>query len=526
MHPLRSIWLLVLFAWPLWAPAAEGKLRLPAILSDHMVLLSGEPVPIWGWGRPGSQVTAALAGQTRATQVAADGKWRVVFDPLTASVRPQTLTVTSETTLTVNDVLIGEVWLAGGQSNMVLPVSRSPHYEMEKLLADLPALRMFTAKGESSDARAEDCAGEWVVCTPDNIGRFSAVAYFFGRQIHRVQRGAVGLINTAVGSTCIESWIPLAAQRATPALASSFELREKIIAKFDAQAEQTRLQKLRDAWDKVAAAAQAAGQPEPPRKPGTWQDVLTLHQRQIELGELFNGRIAPLVPFTIRGVIWYQGEGNAVPERAPLYAPQMRLLVRSWREEWGRELPFAWVQLPNMRRVESWVHIREGQLLALDQPKTGMVVSTDAGESLNIHPLNKETIGLRLAQWALGTVYGHKVCPSGPLLAGHTIRGGEVVLKFHHAQDGLTARGDLNGFAIAGADRVWHPAQARIDRYTVVVSSPDVPAPAAVRYAWKDDPPCTLYNGAGLPASPFRTDDWPLFTPPAAPAANLATPAR
>lgn len=514
MNRVRSRWLsLFLLVWPLLGWAAKPALRLPAIFSDHMVLLAGEALPVWGWGVPRQKVTVTLAGQTRSADVSAEGTWKVVFDPLAASETPQVLTVVGDTTLTVHDVLVGEVWLAGGQSNMGLTVSRSPHFEMEKLFAGLPTLRMFIETSEGSEQRADDCVGQWVVCSAETVGRFSGVAYFFARQVQRAQSGAMGVINTSVGGTYIESWIPQAAQRAVPALAPSFALREKTLAAFDPPALQARLKTQQEAWEKTAAEARAAGKPEP-RKPGNWAAVLAQHQRQIDIGGLFNGRIAPLAPYAIRGVVWYQGESNAVPDRVPLYAAQLRLLVKTWREAWGQALPFAWVQLPNLQRVESWVHVREAQLQALDQPKTGMVVTLDLGESRNLHPLDKEGVGLRLAQWALGTVYGRGVCPSGPLVASHRIQGHEVRVTFRYCQDGLVARGPLNGFVIAGADRVWRPADARIEgNDTVVVSSPEVAQPMAVRYAWKDDPPCTLYNGVGLSAAPFRTDDEDLFAP-------------
>jgi len=489
------------------ARAAAAELRLPAIFSDHMVVQAGTPVPVWGWGEPGEQVKVTLAGQSLSARVAADGTWKVRFANLKPQSEPQTMTVTGTRSLTVRDVLVGEVWLCSGQSNMAMTMNRAKDFEKERTTAHLPLIRMFIEGGLSTNTPQRDCTGSWVVCTPETVGRFSATAFFFGREIQRVQGGAVGLINAAVGGTYIEAWISEEAQRATPALAPSFELRDKLIAGYDREKVAAAYRETLEKWEIAAREAKAANKPEP-RKPG---DPFPRHLVDIDIGGLFNGRIAPLIPFALRGVIWYQGENNATPQRASLYETQLRLLVRDWRARWGAELPFAWVQLPNLVRVESWVHVREAQLKALDLPNTGMAVTIDVGESTNLHPPNKQDVGLRLAQWALGTVYGRKVASSGPLPAGHEIRGGEVVLRFRHTDGGLKAKdGELKSFVIAGEDRQWKPATARIDDDTVIVSSPDVPKPSAVRYAWADDPVCSLYNGAGLPASPFRTDDWPL----------------
>jgi sialate O-acetylesterase len=228
-------------------------------------------------------------------------------------------------------------------------------------------------------------------------------------------------------------------------------------------------------------------------------------------GGLFNGKIAPLIPYAIRGILWYQGEANTTPAKASLYEHQLALLVRDWRTRWGTELPFAWVQLPNFVGAgRDWPIVREAMLKTLALPQTGMAITIDVGEANDIHPKNKQTVGHRLAQWALGSVYAQKVAAtSGPLPAGHEIRGREMILRFRHAEGGLVAQGGpLTGFVVAGADRTWAPAQARLVGNTVVISAPDVAAPVAARYAWENFPTCNLYNGAGLPASPFRTDDW------------------
>jgi sialate O-acetylesterase len=486
----------------------RADVRLPALFSDHMVVQADTAVPVWGWAQPGESVTVSLAGQTQTVSAGADGKWKTSLPGCKPVTEPQTLTVSGKNTLTMRDVLIGEVWLCSGQSNMAMPVSMAKDYEKEQADATLPQIRMFTVSSGRAETPQEDCTGSWVVCSPDTVGNFSATAYFFGRELHRVHGGAVGLVHSSVGGTLIESWIAEDAQRATPALKPYFEQREKTLAAFDRTAAAAQYRGMLTKWEAAVEEAKAANKP----APGRPSDPLNTHLNIVNVGGLFNGKIAPLIPCALRGVIWYQGESNATPARAPYYETQLHLLVQDWRKRWGSELPFAWMQLPNVARTESWAHIREAMLHTLDLPRTGMAVTIDLGESRNLHPVNKQDCGRRLAQWALGSVYGKEVATSGPLPAGHEIRGHEIVLRFRYADGGLKAKdGVLKGFVIAGADHAWKPAQARIEGDTVIVSSPDVPHPAAARYAWAADPPCSLYNGAGLPASPFRTDDWPIL---------------
>lgn len=489
---------------------ARAEVKLPALFSEHMVLQAGVAVPVWGWADPGEEVTVALGGETQKATTGADGKWTVRLGGLSARTDAQMMTVTGRNQLTVGDVLVGEVWLGAGQSNMAMLVSGAKDYEQERASAALPGIRMFTVSGSRTATSQSDCAGQWTVCTPETVGSFSAVAFFFGRELHRVQGGAIGLIHSSVGGTLIESWISPEAQQATPALGDFFAQREKIMAGFDHAAASATYRQAMEKWNTAVLAAKAAHQPLPPKP----SDPISTHAGITDVGGLFNGKIAPLIPYALRGVVWYQGESNATPERAPFYQTQLRLLVQDWRTRWGSELPFAWVQLPNVKRTESWADIREAMLKSLDLPRTGMAITIDLGESRNLHPLNKQDVGRRLAQWALGDVYGREVATSGPLPDGHEIRGGEIVLRFRHTEGGLLAKeGELKGFVIAGADRAWKPASARIAGDTVIVSAPDVPQPIAVRYAWAADPVCNLCNGAGLPASPFRTDDWKTPAP-------------
>jgi sialate O-acetylesterase len=434
----------------LWTATSgvRADVRLPSIISDHMVLQQDRKAPLWGWAAPGERVSVCIAGKTKTTRTTPGGKWMISLPPLPSG-GPYSLQVQGSNTLIVHDVLVGEVWLGSGQSNMAQPAQEARNFPATKAESDQPRIRMFKVESRGATNAQSDCVGTWKVCNPETIGRFSAVLYFFGGELHKALNVPVGLINSSVGATSIESWISPEAQQA---------------------------------------------------KPGDGR------------GDLFNGKISPLIPYSIAGVIWYQGEANARSiEQSVNYHSQLMLLVKDWRQRWGIDFPFGWAQLPNYKeRAEAWCLVREGQLKALELPKTGMAITVDIGEAGNIHPKNKQETARRLSLWALGTVYGKPVgSTSGPLPAGQEFRAGEVVLKFTHADGGLMSKeGDLRGFTIAGADRQWLPARAEIAGKTVVVSNPAVKNPAAVRYAWQDNPDCNLYNGAGLPASPFRTDAW------------------
>jgi sialate O-acetylesterase len=338
------------------------------------------------------------------------------------------------------------------------------------------------------------------------VGAFSAAAFFFGREIHRELKVPVGIINSSVGGTPIESWISPEAQHAAPELKAYFESQKETDAGFNIEALKARYEKDLAAWPEKVKQAKAEGKPAP-RKP---QDPVAQRERKGNVGGLFNGKIAPLIPFAIRGALWYQGEANSNGTKSLFYQYQLPLLVNDWRKRWGYEFPFAWVQLPNFTKADDgWCVVRDAELKSLKLPKTGMAITVDIGDPKNIHPTNKQAVGQRLAMWAMGTVYGGKNETSGPLPAGHEVKGSEVVLKFSHVANGLQAKGgELKGFRVAGEDQQWKDATARIERSSVIVSSTEVPHPVAARYAWQDNPACNLYNSAGLPASPFRTDDW------------------
>ncbi len=472
---------------PFFAPFARAEVKLPTIFGDHMVLQRDIGVPVWGTAAPGEEVTVSIAGQTVSTKANAEGKWSVKLAKLNAP-GPHTLLVKASNSLTLTDVLVGEVWLGSGQSNMAMQVSRAKHFEQEQAAAKFPQLRMFTEGRAVAGSAQTQGKGKWVLCTPETVGGFSATAYFFGREIHKSLNVPVGLINSSVGGTPIESWIAPEAQKASPELKAFFENKGKPAKAVDPE----------------QAKAKADGKPARKRP----ADRSALAERKGNVGGLFNGKIAPLIPYAIRGALWYQGESNSTPDKAPFYHAQLSLLVTDWRARWGYDFPFAWVQLPNFGGAgRDWPLVREAMLKTLALPKTGMAITIDLGEEKDIHPKNKQDVGRRLAAWALGTVYGHAVATSGPLPAGHQVRGSDVALSFKHTNGGLVAKdGELKGFVIAGEDKQWKPAQARIEGDKVIVTSADVKQPTAVRYAWENWPTCNLFNGAGLPASPFRTD--------------------
>jgi sialate O-acetylesterase len=485
-----------------------------------MVLQREKPVAVWGWADADEEVSVEFAGQKKSAKADASGRWSLRLDPLTASAESRKLIATGKDgrKAEISDVLVGDVWLGSGQSNMAMTVNRAKDFEQEKTAATFPLIRHFKEESAGAAMAQTQSKGKWLACTPDNVGGFSATLYFFGREVHREIGVPIGLINTSVGGTPIEAWIAPEVQETKPALKAALEAQSAATPKIDPEKAKAdyaaELKKFKAA--KAKAVAEGTKAPRPPR------NAAEVSERKGTYGQLFNGKVAPLVPFTVKGMLWYQGEANSSDTRAPLYVHQLSALVTDWRARWGEELPFAWVQLPNFTRPgEGWPLMRESMLKTLSLPKTGMAVTIDIGEAKDIHPKNKQEVGRRLSLWALGTVYGRKVAAtSGPLPAGHEIKGAEVIVTLAHAE-GLKTRdgGPVKGFQLAGADKQWKPATARIEGAKLIVTSAEVAAPIALRYAWLDFPETNLVNSADLPASPFRTDDWaPLPAP--APAAK------
>ncbi len=490
------------------APHAGSRadVHLPAIFSDHLVLQQEVAAPVWGWAEPAEKVAVTFAGRTVEAVAGADGRWMVKLGPLAASTTPSTLTVKGRNEIVIRDILVGEVWLGSGQSNMAMTVARSKDPEAEQASANFPAIRMFKEESPRAGSPQHQGKGKWVVCTPATAGNFSAALYFFGREIHRNLGAPVGLINSSVGGTPIESWIAEAPQRAASELKGFFAGLEqpRRLSEEERRTYEANLAK----WEEAEKAGKKT-KGKAPRRP---QDPAEVANRKADVGGLYNGKIAPLIPYALRGILWYQGEANTFPGKAEFYEAQLRLLVSDWRARWGGEIPFAWAQLPNFSGLgRDWPAVREAMRNALALPRTGMAITVDVGEANDIHPRNKQEVGRRFALWALGTVYQRAVpAVSGPLPARHEVRDGRITVRFDHANGGLMANGGaLRGFEISGADGAWSPAEARIAGDAVTVSSPTVSKPSGVRYAWSNLPQVTLFNGAGLPASPF------MLAPPA-----------
>lgn len=491
-------------------PLAHANVSLPTLFTDHMVLQKDAPVTVWGWADAGEQVTVSIDGVTKSATAGDNGKWSLKLDQLKAG-EPTKMTVKGKNEITINDVLVGEVWLCSGQSNMAWRVADAQNFEQEKAAADFPKIRMFYVASGSATTPQEKCVGAWMVCSPQNVGNFTATGYFFGREIHKSLGVPVGLINSSVGGTAIEAWTSDDVMKDKPELKGIYDKWQQLVAEYDSPEAKEKFETETAAWKTAVEAAKAEGKPAP--KPP--QHAGRSRMDGNHPANLFNGKIAPLIPYAIRGAIWYQGESNAGDGK--LYGFQLPLMIKDWRARWGQgDFPFAWVQLPNFQArsndpngTPSWALLRESMSKTLELPNTGMSVNIDIGEANNIHPKNKQEAGRRLALWALAKVYGKAQPYSGPLFDKLSVAGSEATVTFKHTDGGLVAKdGELKGFAIAGADKKFVWASAKIVGDKVVVSAPEVKEPVAVRYAFGQNPECNLTNGAGLPASPFRTDSW------------------
>ena len=498
--------------------ACHANVRVPAIIGEHMVLQAGDHTPIYGWADPGEAVAVSVGDATATTTAGPDGKWQVIFTGLKTGATPVTVTIAGTNTLTYQDVLVGDVWLCSGQSNMALPVrrvlGRDGNNPQGLGQANEPQIRLFKLPKDTVLDPQDDCKGSWAVCTPGAAKEFSATGYFFGREIHRAEKPPVGLINACRGGSSGQMWTSLEALKSEPAL--SKYLAEALAAKAD----YPQRKELYLKWKSDSAKAGNPGEVVPrPVGIDLWEDnVMALPT------VLFNSMIAPIIPFGIKGAIWYQGEGNA--DEWELYRTLFPAMVRDWRTRWGQgDFPIYTVQLSSYRppRAEpaesNWAAFREIQTqLQTIVPNSGMAVTVDIGNAMDIHPLSKAEVGRRLALVALAKTYHHPIECSGPLYQRMETKDGKVVLYFTQVGGGLTAKDGepLKRFAISGADRKFVWGDAKIDGQTVVVSCPQVPSPVAVRYAWDINPDgCNLFNASGLPASPFRTDDWKLeFSPP------------
>lgn len=509
------------------AGAARADVRLHPLFSDHAVLQRDAALRVWGWAEPGEEVAVSLGAAAAKATAGADGTWAVTLAAQPASKEPLVLRAKGKNEVVVPDVLLGDVWLCGGQSNMEWPLAACDA-PGDVAGADLPLVRHFGVAMTFAATPRDTVAGQWVAATPQTAPGFTAVGFYFARKIHRETGVPVGLLRSCVGGTNIELWMSQDTLLSTPALKTYADVMRASLARYrdDLRAARDRF----DAWSARSKEAEAAGRgmPPPPEWPAHPFSDAVQRPRCVML---HNGMIHPLAGFALRGVLWYQGESNAgTPADCDQYIEKQRALVADWRRWFGRDdLPFYAVQLaawlaPNDDPAggDGWAEFRDAQRRALQIPGTGLASALDVGDPADIHPKNKADVGERLARWALNDVYGRPQVTSGPLYLSHAVEGSAIRVKFTHVGAGLMAgRKDgrapavedkgaaLRRFAIAGEDRKWRWADAVVDGDTVVVRSPDVPRPVALRYAYAMNPAgANLYNRDGLPASPFRTDRW------------------
>jgi sialate O-acetylesterase len=494
-----------------WCGAASADVSLPGIFADNMVIQRGMEVSVWGAAAPGEGVTVDFCGKTATASAGEDGRWMVKLGPFEAG-GPHVMTVTGTNTLTFSNVLVGDVWLASGQSNMNMSVERSLNAEEEIAAADHPEIRLCTVKRATAVSPQTDCTCTWVECSPETVGSFSGVAYAFARDLQKEIGVPVGVIHSSWSGSVIEGWMsPEAINERGDELAELINRWEMKIAAEDPEKLEAEYQRRLARWREASEKAGAEGG-RVPRKP--WKrNPLKVHE--LRPSNLYNAMIAPIVPYGMKGVIWYQGEGNS--SRAGQYRSLFPALIADWREHWGQgDFPFLFVQLANFRAQEpepvdaSWAELRQVQLETLRMPKTGMALAIDAGEADNLHPGDKWTVGRRLSLAARRVAYGEDIVFSGPIYDSMVIEDSKIVLKFKHIGSGLVSSDGepLRHFAVAakGGRFVW--ANAEIAGDTVVVWSDDVAEPAEVRYAWQSNPEnVNFYNAEGLPASPFRTDE-------------------
>jgi sialate O-acetylesterase len=498
---LLAAWLVV------FPPPSSADVRLPRVFGDHMVVQRGIEIPVWGWADPAEEVTVQLGKRKAKTRADAEGKWMARLGRIRKAGGPYEMTVTGKNAVRFTDVLVGEVWIASGQSNMQWSVRGAADPEKEIPAAQYPDVRLLQAPRVAAGQPTSDIEVEWKRCSPETIADFSAVAYFFGRKIHEDLKVPVGLIDASWGGTRIEPWTPPAGFASVPELSDQVKKIEGENAKYR-QAVAESLKPIEN-WIQEAQKALAGNAPIPPI-PAFPQHGLNGSGAPTGL---YNGMVHPFAPFGIRGAIWYQGEANRNDGLA--YHEKMKALINGWRAVWGQgDFPFYYVQLAPFRYQEDpreSAKIWEAQSKTLSVPNTGMAVTVDIGNVADIHPKNKQDVGKRLALWALAKDYGRKgLVYSGPLYKSMTVEGRKVRIRFDHVGGGLVSRDGkpLTWFEVAERNGRFEKAEASIDGKTVLVWSDKAPSPVAVRFAWNIQAEPNLSNKEGLPAPAFRTDDW------------------
>jgi sialate O-acetylesterase len=512
----RSVAAIALAVWAIaCVPTAPAAVVPHPLFTDNAVLQRDMKVPVWGKADPGEKVTVKIGEQEASAEADKDGKWMVRLNPMKAG-GPVELTIAGkDSKVVLKNVLIGEVWVCSGQSNMWWPIRLSAEPKKTAQEAKYPGIHLFTVPQKTSKTPLAEVKGAWSECTPESADNFSAVAYHFGKYLHKELGVPVGLIHTSWGGTICEAWA------SKPALETHADFKEvdKALEGFEERYVKN-LAKYKDdmvKYKEMVEKAKSEGKTPPkapvaPRKP---------EEDPNRPSVLYNAMIAPIIPYGIRGAIWYQGESNA--GRAHQYRTLFPLMIKNWRDDWKQgEFPFLFVQLAPFMKIEkepkesNWAELREAQMLtAKALPRAGMAVITDVGDEKDIHPKQKEPVGVRLGLAARALAYGQKIEYSGPVYDSMKVDGDKVVLSFKHVGGGLVAKGGtLTGFSIASEDKKFVNAEAKIEGDKVIVSASGVTKPVAVRYGWANYPVVNLENKEGIPASPFRTDDFPMLTGP------------
>lgn len=490
----------------------HADVRMPALFTDSMVVQRDAVIPVWGTATPGEEITVSFHGQQVVTKARDSGRWQIELAPISKVGGSHTMRIRGRNEIKIEDVVVGDVWICSGQSNMQWSVTQAMNAKKEIAAAKFPKIRLFSVPHVATPEPADDVKAKWLRCSPATVKDFSAVGYYFGRALHAnlhsgLSRVPIGLIDSSWGGTPVEAWMPaklLVGNEITDPILSRWE---KVLAEWP-ERKKAYDDKLA-AWKKARNAGASAGRrPRGPQGPN--------HQHRP--GNLWNGMIHPLLPFAMRGAIWYQGESNSA--RAEQYGTLFPMMIEHWREAWGKEFPFYWVQLANYkdrRDPRNWAELREAQTMTLRLPSTGQALAIDIGMSNNIHPTNKQEVGRRLALLARSRCYGEKnIDDAGPTYVKHERVGSTLVLEFANAENGLVLRKPNDkkpaAFEIAAGDADFVAATANIIDGKLHVRAEGVAEPTDVRYAWRHDPNAILFDKSGLPAVPFRTDDRPRAT--------------
>ncbi len=500
--------------------SARADVTVSAVFGDNMVLQRDQENQVWGQAESGEKVTVTIAGQTHDTLAGKSKRWQVTLKPIKATANPLTLTIKGNNTLKFENVLVGEVWVCSGQSNMGWSVSQTDDSDLEILTANYPNLRLISIPQLGTQEAQFSFKGKWEAATTETVPTFSAVGYLFGRRLHQTLNVPVGLIDNAWGGSACEAWIPRKLLNETAVAKPYMEQWRMTEANYDAKAVQAQFEGRKAKWFEAAKKAKAAGRPAPraPRQP---RNPLAGQHRP---ANLFNGVLNPIIGYGIRGAVWYQGESNS--GRAHAYREVFPLMIGTWRKYWNQgDFSFYWVQLADFLAEDAepldsnWAELREAQTLSLDKlDKVGQAVIIDVGEGRDIHPRNKQIVANRLARLALAKDYGLDLPHLSPRYKSHEAKNGKITVSFDHVGGGLYAFDEREpvGFAVCGEDKKYVWAKARIaGKDKVEVWADSVKNPVHVRYAWANNPVCNLYRRDGavtLPATPFRTDDFPMLT--------------